>query len=123
MKKESSDEGKRTYDSVRNRYEEWEEIRPPAPRRRHSTPPKREGGVVKMIGLAVGMGTALLLLLLAGWSLWVSTQWAGVAHNGAMVGYAVVTFFLLVAGVGGGIATWNHFFRVLDPNRAPAAHH
>lgn len=77
----------------------------------------------KIVLTAIGMGIGLTLLVLAAVSFWVSAWWWGYDRSGAGTGYAIVGFFLIVAGLGATIGTWNHLFRVLDPNRAPAAHH
>lgn len=118
----SDESGEQTYAKVHAKFEEWEDNRPP-PRRRRFVPSRAlvSEGVERAAYAAVGIGISLLLLLLSATAFYAAYTWAGIARNGALVGYTVVGFFLLVAGLGGAIATWNQVYRL--PNQRPAAHH
>jgi hypothetical protein len=120
-----NDRGERTFDSIRTKYDEF---RATTPRRRPGRPTYSTGsvdmeGIVKTVGMAAGFGIGALLLLLAGLSAYASSSWADAGRSSAMIGYALTAFFLVVAGAGGIAATYNHFFRVLDPNRSPSHGH
>lgn len=117
--------GAHTFEQIRGQYDEWAESRPPIPRRERprSTGPTLGDTMGKYIFTAIGVGTGILLLTIAAYTFWSAALWVGYARNGAATGYFVTGFFLLIAGVGCILATWNHNFRVLDPDRAPAAHH
>ena len=78
----------------------------------------------KTLFSAIGIGIGVVLLLLAALSFVNAAKWAGYARGGAFVGYSVAGFFLVLAGIGGIAATWNHNFRVLsDAHRSRASHH
>lgn len=115
-----------TFETVRRRYDEWQQMKPPVQRRARPQPsgPTTGSTMSKMILTGIGVGTGLVLLVLAGLSFWAAASWGGYAHQGASTGYTVVGVFLTIAGIGGALATWNHNFRVLDPNRrASHSHH
>lgn len=124
MKK--GERGERTFETIRTKYDRFSET---APRRRAGRPTYSTGsldmeGIVKTVGMVAGFGIGALMLLFAAISLYTSSSWAGAERPSAAIGYALAAFFLTVAGVGGIAATYNHIFRVLDPNRAPShAHH
>lgn len=119
-----------TYGRVRQKFEEWEDIqanRPPPPRvvrpQRPYTPEPRTGAEMgKTLFAGIGFGIGAVLLLLAGITLATAASWAGYARDGAAVGYTVAGLFLLVAGIGGIAATWNHNYRVLPEAHRRQAH-
>lgn len=121
-----------TYGRVRDKFEEWEEIqahRPPPPRvvppqKPYHPEPTTGSDMGKTLFAGIGFGIGALLLLLAVVAFYTAGQWAGYAREGAFVGYTVVGIFLLIAGVGGILATWNHNFRVLpEAHRRQARSH
>jgi hypothetical protein len=116
-----------TFDTVRRRYDEWRDSAPPVhrrPVRSRPSGPTTGTNMSKRILTGIGVGTGFVLLVLAGLAFWASASWSGYGREGAATGYAVVGFFLTIAGIGGALATWYHNFRVLDPNRRPShAHH
>lgn len=117
-----------TYGKVSDQYQEWLEIQAEKPARAEAYPPPRpytpepEGGsdVARYLFASIGFGLALVLLALAVWAFATAADWAGVARDGAFVGYTLVGVFLCIAGIGGIAAVWNHNFRVLT---RPASHH
>jgi hypothetical protein len=119
----------RTYTGVRQKYDEWVDLeanRPERDRLRrtddlHSTE-HREGNqdMSRMVFSAIGIGIGVILLLLSAYAFYTASYWSGFGRDGAAVGYMLVGFFLLVAGGGGIIATYNHNFRVLV---RPPEHH
>lgn len=118
-----------TYGRVSDKYEEFLEIQKQRPvlqrtalppQRPYSPEPDHGSDMGKTVFTAIGVGIGLLLLALAALSAYTASQWYGVHLNGAFVGYSVVTFFLLLAGIGGITATLNHNFRVLT---RPGGHH
>jgi hypothetical protein len=118
----------RTFDTVRARYDAWAQNRPPRPVEDYSDwsprrEPETELSMGKIILTAIGVGIGVILLVLAALSFWAASQWSAMDREPAAVGYIVVGCFLIVAGVGGILATLNHIFRVLDPNRRPAHGH
>jgi hypothetical protein len=118
--------GERTFETIRDKFDKYSET---APRRRAGRPTYSTGGmdvdgIVKTVGMVAGFGIGALLLLLAAFAAYTASAWAEAGRSSAVIGYALTAFFLLVAGVGGLSATYNHIFRVLDPNRPPShAHH
>lgn len=116
-----------TFDTVRNRYDRWEENAPPRGRAAGIASVldnvSVSDDVVRMVGVAVGVGTGVLVLGLAALSFYTAWQWGEIHRDGAATGYTLVGFFLTVSGVGAVLGTLNHNFRVLDPNRKTAAHH
>lgn len=119
---------KATYGSIRERYDEWVDIvksKPAAtprglPQQRPYTPQRESDDMGKMVFAGIGFGIAALLLLLAVWAFVVAGKWAGLEREGAATGYTLVGIFLVISGVGGILATWNHNFRVLAGKSAPA---
>jgi hypothetical protein len=116
-----------TFHTVRDRYEEWEEGAPP-PRRSEGIGSVLDNlyisdDVIRTIGTAIGVGTGLLMLALAGLSFYTASQWGDIHRDGAATGYTLVGFFLTVSGLGGVLGTLNHNFRVLNPDRESAVHH
>ena len=117
---------KRTYDSIRQRYDEYVEIvkdKPAAapggwPTQRPYTPQLESDDMGRTVQAAIGFGIGALLLLLAAWAFMVAGKWAGLDREGAATGYTLVGLFLVISGAGGIIATWNHNFRVLAPGRS-----
>lgn len=109
-----------TYGSVEAKYDEWVEIvasKPvPAakglPAQRPYTPQTEQDEMGKIFA-GIGFGIGALLLLLAVWAFVVAAKWAGLEREGAANGYTLVGVFLVISGVGGILATWNHNFRVL----------
>lgn len=110
-----------TYGSIEAKYDEWVEIvasKPavaPAelPAQRPYTPEPEHDDMAKTIYAGIGFGIAALLLLLAVWAFVVAAKWTDLERAGAATGYTLVGLFLVLSGVGGIIATWNHNFRVL----------
>jgi hypothetical protein len=119
--------GQRTFDTIRSRYDTWAENRPPRPVEAYEdwTPrgPEPQISMSKMILTAIGVGIGLVLLILAGIAFWSAAWWSDAGREPVVIGYIATGVFLLVSGLGGILATLNHNFRVLDPNRRPPAHH
>lgn len=114
-----------TFSDIERKYEAWEKTAP-APRAMqptYSDQPETGGTMSRLILTAIGVGIGLLLLLFATLAFVEAADWAEVARDGAQVGWNAVGFFLTVAGLGAIVATWNHNFRVLDPNRARSGGH
>ncbi|MGI9181246.1 MAG: hypothetical protein ACR2H9_12210 [Longimicrobiaceae bacterium] len=115
-----------TFDKIEAKYEQWESAQPPPPpsERAYAVQHLTGGAMSKVVLTAIGMGIGFTLLVLAAVAFWNSAWWWGYDRDGAGTGYAIVGVFLVIAGLGATIGTWNHIFRVLDPNRAPshAAH-
>lgn len=126
MKKHTGSEG--TFGTVRGRYRDWfgGRDRGSLPGRviadDYDHPGAGAGGgeMSKMVLLAIGVGTGLALLALAALSFANAASWGDIARDGAAVGYAVVGLFLLIAGLGAIVSTWNHLFRAAAQ---PAGHH
>jgi hypothetical protein len=119
--------GERTFDTVRSRYDAWAENRPASPvaHDENWSPRGPQGGMSmsRMVFAAIGVGIGVILLALAAYAFYVASWWAGYGREPATIGYIITGVFLLVAGIGGILATLNHIFRVLDPNRRPAHGH
>jgi hypothetical protein len=118
-----------TYGSIARRYDEWVKIRSERPALERVLPPPRpytpepqRNEMGKSVSAAIGVVIGLLILALAALSFATAYRWAELARDGAATGYTVVGFFLLLAGVGGIIATLNHNFRVLAPGARRSAH-
>lgn len=110
-----------TFSTVEGRYEKWSEANP---RRRGPSAlkvPEISDSAEKAVGMAVGFGAGVLLLVLAVVAATAAASWARVDRSGAVVGYSVTTFFLVLAGVGALAATYNHAFRII-PGDAPEHH-
>lgn len=115
------DNAEDTFHTVEGRYDRWSRANP---RRRGPSAlkvPEMSEGAEKMVGMAMGFGAGVVLLLLAAFAGATAAKWAGVERLGAQVGYTIVTFFLLLAGLGALAATYNHVFRVM-PGEAPHHH-
>lgn len=128
MSRPPDDQGADTFDTVNRRFEQWDETRERKPYRRSRRPVEAKSAGTsdrsRYIFAAIGIGIGLTLLALALVAFYTAWQWNNVARDGATTGYLVVGFFLTIAGLGGVISSWNHNFRVLDPNRRSApAHH
>jgi hypothetical protein len=125
MKRSSG--GQRTFETIRSRYDRWAENPPPRPvdTGEDWTPrrPQSEMPMSRMITTAIGVGIGVVLLLLAAYAFWSAAWWFDAGREPAAIGYMATGTFLVVSGIGGILATLNHNFRVLDPNRRPAAHH
>ena len=67
----------------------------------------------RMIAATIGFGIGAILLALAAYAFFTSAFWGSFGRDGAQVGYFVAGVFLLIAGIGGILATYNHNFRVL----------
>lgn len=112
-----------TYRSIEARYDEYVDIvaSKPAtqklekglPAQRPYTPQKERDDMGKTVFAGIGFGIGALLLLLAAWAFVVAAKWSGLDRSGAAVGYTLVGLFLVLSGLGGIIAVWNHNFRVL----------
>ena len=123
---------KHTYDAVRDKYDEFTELQKDTPmlqrerprglpeQRPYSPAPDTGSDMGKTVFMAIGVGIGLLLLALSAYAFYTAASWSDIARNGAQVGYSLVGFFLLIAGVGGIIATLNHNLRVLA---RPGGHH
>lgn len=114
-----------TYDSVRDRYDEFLEIQKDKPVLQRVPPPQRpyspeiiDSEMSKTVFAAIGVGLGLMLLGLAGYTLFVAARWGAEDLTGASTGYAIVAFFLAIAGIGGIAATLNHNYRVLAQRTA-----
>lgn len=127
----SRDKG--TYDRVGKKYEEFLEIQASKPVLQRTLPPQRPyspephsgADMGRLIFTGIGVGIGVLLLALAALAFWRAAVWGDFARSGAATGYAVVGFFLTIAGIGGMLATLNHNFRVLarpGGAQAPATH-
>lgn len=123
-----SDTGERTFETVRGRYQGW--FGSGRDRRLPGRDVSRgdEGwdddasgeNMSKAVLLGIGVVVGLGLLALAALSFATAAKWNGYAREGAFVGYTVVGLFLVVAGLGSIVATWNHHARAAN---RPAAHH
>lgn len=114
------------YDRIEEKYADWRSTQPPRPpsRRAYAAQNLLSEGMSKIVLTAIGVGTGVVLLILAGVAFWTAAWWGNIDRTGAATGYALTGFFLAIAGLGAILSTWNHMFRVLDPNRAQsAAHH
>jgi hypothetical protein len=109
-----------TMDTVRGRFRDWNEANPRPRSRSAIAMPELPESAARMLGLAVGVGTGVLLLLLAGTAFYAATTWGAVERGGANVAYTLAGLFLTIAGLGAIAATLNHLFRVLA---GPPAHH
>jgi hypothetical protein len=113
-------DGGRTFETIRARYDTWAANRPPKPVADDDWSPRGpEPGLSmgRLIPLAIGVGVGGLLLILAALSLWAAASWSGYDREPATIGFTVAGIFLIVAGVGGILATVKHMLRVLDPDR------
>jgi len=119
----------RTYGKIRQQYDEWVEMEENRPRRDHlrrtdtftHEPAEGNSDMSRLVFAGIGIGIGVILLLLSAYAFQTASYWAGFGRDSARVGYLLVGFFLLIAGAGGIIATWNHSFRVLV--RPPQHHH
>lgn len=121
------DDNDPTYESVRSRYGAWREKNPDQPSESALGWP--EGGLPipelsepagRVVFTGIGVGTGLLLLVLAVTAFAASRSWGAIDRDGALVGYGLSGLFLTIAGLGCILATLNHIFRVA--NRRPAHH-
>ena len=111
---------KDTMDTVRGRFRDWNEANPRPRGRSAIAMPELPESAARMLGMAVGVGTGVLLLLLAGTAFYAAGTWGEIGRGGANVAYTLAGLFLSVAGLGAIGATLNHVFRVLA---GPSAHH
>lgn len=109
-----------TYGQVRRQYDEWVESEENRPRRdrlrrvdSHVYLPPGSSDMSRTVFAAIGIGIGVVLLGLAGLAFRSASYWSDFGRDGAAVGYTLVGVFLVIAGAGGIIATWNHNFRVL----------
>lgn len=117
-----------TYEGVSDKYDEFLDIQSKKPVLQRTLPPQRpyspepdsDSDMGKTVFTAIGVGIGVILLALAGYSLYVANRWGDAGLTGASTGYLIVAFFLTIAGVGGIAATINHNFRVLAK---PPRHH
>jgi hypothetical protein len=121
------DDNDPTYQSVRGRFESWRENNPEKPSKSALGWP--EGGLPlpelseeagKVVFTIIGLGTGLLMLVLAATAFTASKSWGAIERDGALVGYAACGLFLTISGLGCIAATLNHNFRVVG--RTPAHH-
>ena len=117
----------RTYGRIREKYDAWmqnEAERPERDRLRrvdhYEHVPQGSSEMSRLIPAVIGFGIAVLLLALAGYAFYTSGFYGDHVRDGAQTGYAVVGVFLLIAGIGGLFAVYNHNFRVLT---RPPSHH
>jgi len=117
----------KTYGSISKKFDAWtasEEARPERDRLRrvdvYSPPPQGSTEMSRMVAASIGIGIGVVLLALAAYAFYTASYWASFERDGAQVGYTLAGVFLLIAGVGGILATWNHNFRVLV---SPSEHH
>jgi hypothetical protein len=110
----------RTYGGIRQKYDAWVETESARPerdrlRRVDSTPieTKDVSEMSRMAFAAIGFGIAAVLLALAGYAFYTADYYGSFMKDGAATGYTVVGVFLLIAGIGGLAAVWNHNFRAL----------
>jgi len=119
--------GDRTFDTIRSRYDNWAEDRPPRPVAAYEdwSPRGHEPhmSMGKIITTAIGVGIGVVLLILAALAFWTASNWAAFDREPAVIGYIVVGSFLTLGGLSAILATLNHNFRVLDPNRKAAHGH
>src|SRR5690554_307777 len=98
----------RTFDTIRDRYDNWAVNRPPRPVAAYEdwTPggPEPQVSMSKIVTTAIGVGIGVVLLILAGIAFWTASQWNDFGREPAFIGYALTGFFLVVAGLGGIIA-------------------
>jgi hypothetical protein len=116
-----------TYQGIADKYDEWLQIQKskPAPARVRSSKPyvherHQDSDMGRTVFAAIGIGIGLVLLLLSGLAFATAARWGSYELASAQVGWNLVGFFLLVAGLGAIISTWNHNFRVLV---SPPEHH
>lgn len=110
-----------TYGRIREKYEAWvenEANRPERDRLRRVDPApvvtyRESSDMSRLISAAIGIGLGVLLLALAGYAFYTASYYGSFERAGAQTGYTLVGVFLIIAGVGGIAATWNHNFRVL----------
>ena len=112
-----------TFRTVEGRYQSFEQANP---RQRSRSAianvrlPAMSDEAEKGVGTALGFGLGALLLLLCAVCIAASRSWGALDRSGAALAYALAAFFLLLAGVGGIAATYNHLFRVIP---GEAEHH
>lgn len=109
-----------TFRTVESRYAAHAEANPRPRGRSALKVPVLSDAAERMVGMAAGFGTGVLLLVLAATAAVAAASWADADRSGAVVGYSITALFLTLAGVGAIAATWNHVFRVI-PGDAP--HH
>jgi hypothetical protein len=109
-----------TYGRVREQYDAWvdsEANRPERDRLRRTDPyspkPRGNSDMSRLVFAGIGIGIGVVLLALSAYAFYTASYWAGFGRDGAQVGYILVGIFLLIAGIGGIAATYNHNFRVL----------
>ena len=120
-----------TYGSIGDKFDEYTEIaaskpQPTPPQRglppqRPYVPDSHDEHPRRTVYAGIGLGLAFLIFILAVLSFMTAGKWSGLARDGAATGYTLVGIFLLIASIGGALATWNHNFRVLT--RESGGHH
>lgn len=120
-----------TYGSIGDKFDEYSELaaskpKPSVPQRalpaqRPYVPHAPDDDRARKVFATIGLGLAAVLLVLAALSFVTAGKWSGLERDGAATGYTLVGIFLLIASIGGGLATWNHNFRVLA--RPSGSHH
>lgn len=118
--------GDQTFSTVRDRFRAWRAAHPAEP----SAPMldfseglplpelSEETGRVVFTATGVLIGVVLLVLMIV--AITATISWTRLARDGAAVGYGLVAFFLIIAGLGGIIASINHNYRVM--RRKPEHH-
>jgi hypothetical protein len=109
-----------TYGGITRKFDAWregEKGKPAPPRMRSNRPYVHQryenSHMGKTVFAAIGIGIGLVLLVLSLLAFLNANSWSQFDRSSAVVGWSVVGFFLLVAGLGAIISTWNHNFRVL----------
>lgn len=123
------DRASETFASVRRRADAYERTGAYLPYREAAVRDQQERGLLgtgvpggevsKIVVMAVGAGTGLILLALAVLSFVTASRWSDALREGAAVGYVVVGVFLAAAGLAAIIGTWNHNYRAAQ---RPAPH-
>jgi len=117
-----------TYGQVRGKYDAWRDrdargsvrTRVRHDNEQHPQPSPDRSDMSRLVFAGIGFGIGVVLLGLAAYAFSAASYWGSFGRDGAQVGYSLVGFFLLVAGIGGIAAVYNHNFRVLVN---PPEHH
>ena len=110
----------KTYGKVSDQYDAWVEAESNRAQRDRlrrvdiiSPPKSGSSDMSRMVHAAIGIGIGVVLLALAAYAFYSASYWGSFGREGAQTGYTLTGLFLLIAGIGGILATWNHNFRVL----------
>lgn len=108
-----------TFHTVEGRYQKWNDANPRTRGPSAIKVPEMSDALERTVGMAMGFGAGVLLLLLAAFTAFNAARWGEIDRSGAQVAYNIAAFFLLLAGIGAVVATYNHVFRVIpgdDPH-------